>query len=217
MNLRDGKIKLSGLTPSQLCELRAGDPLTFPPSESCPMAIGDVIVIESVSGIAFTEREIASGIGSDVPASKAPSLWIEVHEIRRTRKMQWRVLYRRFDFRPLWLKGGPPKPEGSRLRQRTWTEIEEHGLTDRPSNALDSEAEITPGGYGIVIEMGARLKAAERREGDEEAARQQARSMAESIKQIVTAAARAGVDPTPHLAQIQRALEAAQAEIDEAA
>ena len=63
--------------------------------------------------------------------------------------------------------------------------------------------------------MGARLKAAERE--DAEAARRQARSIAETVKQIVVAGARQGVDMTPHLAKIQLAIEAAQAELDEAA
>lgn len=206
-------MRLEALTASQLRELEAGDPLTFPPSEACPMAVGERIVLEESSGIAFTEDEVAAGVTAS--AVSAPTLWVEVIEIRRTRKLEWRVIYRRFDFRPLWLKGGPPRPEGSRLRQRTWTDAEEHGLTVRPGDALDCEAEVVDGHYMNVIEIGARLKAAERR--DEKAARQQARSIAESVKQVVATGARLGVDMTPHLAQIQRAIEAAQAELDEAA
>lgn len=208
-------MEVGDLTAAQLRDLRDGEPLTFPPSERCPMAVGDVLVLETASGLAFTEEEIGAGVGVLAPTVETPVLWVEVYEIRRTRKLEWRVLHRRCDHRPLWMRSGPPKPEGSRLKQRTWTQIEEHGLTGRVANALDPSCEVESGRYANVIEMGARLKAAERQ--DAEAARRQARSIAETVKQIVTMAARSGIDVTPHLAQIQRALDAAQDEIDEAA
>lgn len=202
------------LTAAQLREIRDGDPLTFPPSESCPLEVGDSIVLESTCGLAFSAEELERGVGTTTPV-RTPVLWIEVREVRRTRKLQWRVLYRTHDHRPLWLRSGPPKPEGSRLRQRGWTHAEEHGFTGRLVHAFDPGAEVLTGSYTNIIEMGARLKAAERE--DAEAARRQARSIAETVKQIVVAGARQGVDMTPHLAKIQLAIEAAQAELDEAA
>ena len=206
-------MRLEDLNADQLRDLAAGEPLTFPASEKCPMAVGDRIVLERATSLAFTEDELVAGHGVQVPMTEAEVLWIEVTEIRRTKRMLWRVLYRTVDYRPVWLKGGPPMPEGSRLRQRTWTPTEEHGLTGRFDVALDPEAEVVDSTYRNVIEMGARLREAERQ--DAETARKQARSAAESIKQIVVMGERHGVDMAPFLAQIQQAIAAAEAEIDE--
>lgn len=202
-------IVLDDLTAAQLRELEAGDPLTFPPSESCPMEVGDIIVLEQTSGNAYTEEEVAHGAVAS--AVSAPTLWIEVTELRRTRKLAWRVVYRRYDFRPLWLKGGPPRPEGSRLRQRTWTDAEEHGLTVRLGDALDCEAEVVDGHYMNVIEIGARLKAAERR--DEKAAEEDLRRVQAEVRELAKRAQKMGVDPLHALAPVAKAIREAQDEL----
>lgn len=204
------------LSVEQLGELQIGDPLTFPPSETCPMEIGEVLVVEQVSGIAFTAEEVKVRPElADSASVTTPVLWITVTEIRRTRKMLWRVLYRTTDHRPLWLRKGPPKGDGSRLRQQRWTPIEEHGLTSNLAQAFDPEAETVPGAYQNVIEMRARLRQAEREE--DEARRQQAKALAEAVKRTVAMGLKHGVDMTGYLARMQKLVEEAEGEIDEAA
>ncbi len=215
------RITLDDLSVQQLGELQTGDPLTFPPSETCPMEVGEILVVEQASGIAFTAEEIeARPELADSASVTTPVLWITVTEIRLTRKMLWRVLYRTTDHRPLWLRKGPPKGDGSRLRQQRWTPIEEHGLTPNLAQAFDAEAETVPGAYQNVIEMRARLRDAERAEAEqaEELAKKQARSVNEAVRDVLIQRARLGLPPeSPAIAALQRAVAEAQSEIEEAA
>lgn len=206
------------LTPTQWREIHDGDWLTFPPSEQPPLEVGDEIVFEVEGSLAFTPEEVARGVSGDLVVEVAAH-WIEITEIRRTRKLLWRLIYKVHDMRPTWMRRGPPKPEGSRLRQRQWTALDEHGMTGELASALDPEAEVVDDGYRNVLEIGARLKRAEREERLQESFESQCKSFANAIRGIGRAAARDGVDAgvllAPLLAEYERQI--AKAREDEAA
>lgn len=202
------------LTPEQWRELRDGDWLTFPASEQPPLELGTEIVLEAEQSLAFTAEEVAAGIGREIIV-ESPVLWIEITEIRRTRKLLWRLLYRTVDMRPLWMRRGPPKPEGSRIRQRSWTAVDEHGMTGELPRALDPEAEVVDAGYRNVLEIGARLKRAEReRRLDPEAERLRQAVNAE-VRELIKRAVKMGADPALALGPVVREIEAQHRQIGE--
>lgn len=209
----DDCLTVEDLSADQLREIMAGDPITFPASEACPMEVGDVLVLEQTSGIAFTPEEIeAQPELAEVASVTTPILWLTVTEIRRTRKMLWRVIYGFTDHRPLWMRKGPPKGDGTRLKQQRWTPVDEHGLTPNLVQAFDPEAETVPGQYQNVIEMRARLRAAERRELDAEKDLQRVQA---ATRDLAKRAAKMGVDPMIAMAPLQKAIEEAQQGLSE--
>lgn len=204
------------LTPTQWRELHDGDWLTFPPSEQPPLEVGDEIVFEVEGSLAFTPEEVARGISGDLVV-EVPAHWIEVTEIRRTRKLLWRLIYKVHDMRPTWMRRGPPKPEGSRLRQRQWTALDEHGMTGELASALDPEAEVVDDGYRNVLEIGARLKRAEReRRLDPEAERLRQAVNAE-VGELVKRAVKMGIDPATVLGPVVRQIEERHRDLGDAA
>lgn len=209
-----GRDDYLSLTREQWRELRDGEWLTFPASEQPPLEVGTEIVLEAEQSLAFTAEEVAAGIGHEIVV-EAPMLWIEITEIRRTRKLLWRLLYRTADMRPLWMRRGPPKPEGSRIRQRSWTAIDEHGMTGEMAHALDPEAEVVDGGYRNIIEIGARLKRAERERAlDPEAERLRQQVNAE-VRELIKRAVKMGTDPAAALGPVVREIEAQHQQISD--
>ncbi len=205
------------LTPAQWRELHDGEGyLTFPASEQPPLQAGAEIVLEAERSLAFTAEEMERGIGSEALV-ETPLLWIEITEIRRTRKLLWRLLYRTVDMRPTWMRRGPPKPEGSRLRQRQWTALDEHGMTGELASALDPEAEVVDDGYRNVLEIGARLKRAEREQELDPEAERLRQAVNGEVRELVKRAVKAGVDPALVLGPVVRQIEAMHSDLNDAA
>lgn len=200
------------LTDKHWLAIDAGEPLIFPPSKERPFSVGDEIVLEEREGTAFRPDEIENLPAGTRRSVKSPVVWLTVTKIRRTKTLHWQATYRATDLRPLWMKSGPPRPEGNRLRQKVWSEAEERGLTRVVSQALDPEVESAlPIQFQNALAIRARMKKAEDMDPDELEfqAKKQARSINESIRETLLARARLGLPPDHEaLANLYRAMEA---------
>ena len=200
------------LTDKHWLAIDAGEDLIFPPSEEPPLVPGQEIVLEAREGTAFRPDEVEKLPAGAQRSVKAPVLWLTVVKVRRTKTFHWQATYKMCDLRPLWMKSGPPRPEGNRLRQRVWTEAEERGLTRVVSQALDPEVESAlPIQFQNALAMRARLKKAEDMDPEEmeHRAKKQARSINESIREMLLARARLGLPPDNEaMADLYRAMEA---------
>lgn len=200
------------LTDKHWLAIDAGDPLIFPSSDICPVAVGQDIVLEAREGTAFRSDEVEKLPPGTRRSVRAPILWLTITKVRRTKTLHWQASYQLNDHRPLWLRSGPPRPEGSRLRQKVWTEADERGLTRVADQALDREVESAlPVQFQNALVMRARMKKAENMDPDEleHRAKKQARSINEAIREALLTRARLGLPPNNEaLADLYRAMEA---------
>ena len=136
----------------------------------------------------------------------SPRVSIRIDRIRIPRGGGWRVIYTRIDFRDLYLM-----PSGHRRdldqagRPKPMSQAEEHGMNSNPRDPVGAGAVIVGAEYQTVVRMPARLRQAERDQGEYE---QHLQHLQAEVRALVTRAAKSGVDPVSVLAPVVREVKA---------
>lgn len=146
---------------------------------------------------------------------------IEILSVRRPKVGGWSLEYVVYDQRPdqdryLAPLSGPSEKQRETKNQQGWTKNDELGYTGNPRAGGDR---AVPAEYQNVLDMEAHKRFAEHRQrerGDEEN-RRNFRALTAALKETAVTMQRAGVDPTPLLADMQRVLEAHKRELGKAA
>ena len=132
---------------------------------------------------------------------------IRIDRIRIPRGGGWRVIYTRIDFRDLYLM-----PTGHRRdldqagRPKPMSQAEEHGMNSNPRDPVGAGAVIVGAEYQTVVRMPARLRKAEREQGEYD--ERDLQHLQAAVRDLVIRTAKAGRDPVVAMAGLQREIDA---------
>lgn len=164
---------------------------------------------------------------------KPDFVWVTVLGAGKDKRKGYYLRYSVRDDRPRLLRSSPHNIDFGDMRRgldeygtpRAVSEqdadeaAESSGYTDSAHQALEDAGEAVPVEYQNLLTVQAKSERAEREQADraEDIARRQARAVTESVRQILIMGARHGVDVSPRIAAIQREVDLANRDLEDAA